>query len=121
MKASSKPKLKSVSLSLTDFSEAREVYKIKEAVNDGVLMTRDLVSEPPNVLTPVTFAARAKDMAGDGLKVKVIGRKEMEKMGMGALLGVAQGSIHEPQMVVFEWNGGQGRSDRGLCRQRGVL
>ncbi|MEQ8509250.1 MAG: leucyl aminopeptidase [Rhodospirillaceae bacterium] len=127
MKASSKPKLKSLSLSLTDFSEAREVYKIKEAVNDGVLMTRDLVSEPPNVLTPVTFAARAKDMAGDGLKVKVIGRKEMEKMGMGALLGVAQGSIHEPQMVVFEWNGA-GKDDptvafvgKGVCFDSGGI
>ncbi|MEQ8734421.1 MAG: leucyl aminopeptidase [Rhodospirillaceae bacterium] len=127
MKASSKPKLKSVSLSLTDFSEAREAYKIKEAVNAGVLMTRDLVSEPPNVLTPVTFAARAKDMAGDGLKVKVIGRKEMEKMGMGALLGVAQGSIHEPQMVVFEWNGA-GKDDptvafvgKGVCFDSGGI
>jgi leucyl aminopeptidase len=44
-------------------------------------------------------------MAGDGLKVKEIGRKDMEKMGMGALLGVAQGSITEPKMIVFEWNG----------------
>lgn len=104
-KADAKPKLKSISVALSAFNGAKEAYKVREAVNAGVLLTRDLISEPPNVLNPVTFAARAKDLAGDGLKVKVLGRKEMEKMGMGALLGVAQGSITEPKMVVFEWNG----------------
>lgn len=109
-KAESKPKLKSISVATSAFSEAKVAYKVREAVNAGVLLTRDLVSEPPNVLNPVTFAARAKELAGDGLKVKVLGRKEMEKMGMGALLGVSQGSITEPKMVVFEWNGA-GKND----------
>lgn len=104
-KPSAKPKLKSISVAASAFADARDAYKVRDAVNSGVLMTRDLVSEPANVLTPVTFAARAKALAGDGLKVKVIGRKEMEKMGMGSLLGVAQGSVQEPQLVVFEWNG----------------
>ncbi|NKB43360.1 MAG: leucyl aminopeptidase [Alphaproteobacteria bacterium] len=126
-KASAKPKLTSISVALLGFGDAREAYKVREAVNAGVLLTRDLVSEPPNVLTPVTFAARAKDLAGGGLKVKVIGRKEMEKMGMGALLGVAQGSIHEPKLVVFEWNGA-GKNDptvafvgKGVCFDSGGI
>jgi leucyl aminopeptidase len=104
-KASAKPKLNSIAVASNAFAEARAAYKVREAVNAGVLLTRDLVSEPPNVLNPVTFAERAKALAGDGLKVKVIGRKDMEKMGMGALLGVSLGSITEPKMVVFEWNG----------------
>ena len=104
-KASAKPKLKSIAVSSNAFADARAAYKVREAVNAGVLLTRDLVSEPPNVLNPVTFSDLAKGMAGDGLKVKEIGRKDMEKMGMGALLGVAQGSITEPKMIVFEWNG----------------
>ena len=92
-KASAKPKLNSIAVASNAFAEARAAYKVREAVNAGVLLTRDLVSEPPNVLNPVTFAERAKALAGDGLKVKVIGRKDMEKMGMGALLGVSLGSI----------------------------
>lgn len=126
-KASAKPKLKSISVAASEFSDARDAYKVREAVNSGVLMTRDLVSEPANVLTPVAFAARAKDLAGDGLKVKVIGRKEMEKMGMGSLLGVAQGSVQEPQLVVFEWNGA-GKDDptvafvgKGVCFDSGGI
>lgn len=126
-KASAKPKLKSVSVAASAFAEARDAYKVRAAVNSGVLMTRDLVSEPANVLTPVAFAARAKDLAGDGLKVKVIGRKEMEKMGMGSLLGVAQGSVQEPQLVVFEWNGA-GKDDptvafvgKGVCFDSGGI
>jgi leucyl aminopeptidase len=126
-KTSAKPKLNSVSVVTPAFAEAREVYKVREKVNAGVLLTRDLVSEPPNVLTPVAFAAKAKALAGDGLKVKVLGRKEMEKMGMGALLGVAQGSVLEPQMVVFEWNGA-GKDDptvafvgKGVCFDSGGI
>lgn len=126
-KASAKPKLKSISVATSAFADARDAYKVRDAVNSGVLMTRDLVSEPANVLTPVAFAARAKELAGDGLKVKVIGRKEMEKMGMGSLLGVAQGSVQEPQMVVFEWNGA-GKDDptvafvgKGVCFDSGGI
>ena len=126
-KASAKPKLKSISMSLTAFADARDAYKVRAAVNEGVTLTRDLVSEPPNVLNPVTFAARAKDLAGGGLKVKVLGRKEMEKLGMGALLGVAQGSVQEPKMVVFEWNGA-GKDDptvafvgKGVCFDSGGI
>lgn len=126
-KASAKPKLKSISVTTSAFADAREAYKVRAAVNSGVVMTRDLVSEPANVLNPVAFAARAKDLAGDGLKVKVIGRKEMEKMGMGSLLGVAQGSVQEPQLVVFEWNGA-GKDDptvafvgKGVCFDSGGI
>lgn len=126
-KASAKPKLNSISVAVSDVGGARTAFKSRDAVNAGVLLTRDLVSEPPNVLTPVTFAARAKELAGSGLKVKVIGRKEMEKMGMGALLGVAQGSIHEPKLVVFEWNGA-GKNDptvafvgKGVCFDSGGI
>jgi len=104
-KAFAKPKLKTIKVATSQTLAARREYKTKEAVNDGVILTRNLVSEPANVLTPAAFADTAKGLAGNGLKAKVLDRGAMEKLGMGALLGVAQGSVNEPRMVIFEWRG----------------
>jgi leucyl aminopeptidase len=76
------------------------------AVADAVVFTRDLVSEPANVLYPVEFARRVKALEGLGLEVEVLGEEEMAKLGMGALLGVGQGSRRESQLVVIQWKGG---------------
>ena len=54
---------------------------------------------------PAEMAERCKKLAELGLKVEVLGPKEMAKLGFGALLGVAQGSVNEPRMVVMQWNG----------------
>ena len=70
---------------------------------DGVVLARDLVNEPPNVLYPEEFARRAKALAKLGLKVEVLGEAEMKKQGFGALLGVGQGSERESQLVVMQW------------------
>lgn len=126
-KADAKPKLKSISVASSAAADARQAYAIHEAINEGVELTRNLVSEPANVLNPKTFADIAKGLAGGGLKVKVLGPKEMEKMSMGALLGVAQGSVNEPRMVVFEWKGA-GKDDptlafvgKGVCFDSGGI
>jgi leucyl aminopeptidase len=63
------------------------------------------VSEPPNVLNPAEMADRCKKLSELGLKVEVLGPREMTRLGFGALLGVAQGSVNEPRMVVLHWNG----------------
>jgi leucyl aminopeptidase len=73
----------------------------------GVALARDLVNEPGNVKSPEFLAAKAKEMAREtGLKCTVLGQKELEKEGCGALLGVAQGSIREPRLIVLEYHGG---------------
>src|SRR4249919_411519 len=78
------------------------------AVVDGVSLTRELVTEPPNIIYPETFVERVKEsVKGLGLEVQVLGRDEMAKLGMGALLGVAQGSVRAPQLLVMKWNGGK--------------
>ena len=78
------------------------------AVVDGVSLTRELVTEPPNIIYPETFVERVKEsVKGLGLDVQVLGADEMAKLGMGALLGVAQGSVRSPQMLVMKWNGGK--------------
>ena len=121
-KPADKPKLKSVAMATSAVSAARNAYGTREAVNAGVMLTRDLVSEPANVLTPKAFAEIAKGLAGRGLEVKVLGPKDMEKLGMGALLGVAQGSVNEPRVVVYEWKGGsKNDSTLAFCRQRCVF
>ncbi len=75
------------------------------AVVDGVFLTRDLVSEPANVMFPKSMAERIKALTHLGVDVEILGEKEMRRLGMGALLGVAQGSVQEPQLVVMKWDG----------------
>ena len=72
-------------------------------VADGVFLARDLVSEPPNVLSPPTFAERVRACAVPGVQVEVIGQPEMERLGFGAFIGVAQGSSQEPQLVILSY------------------
>jgi leucyl aminopeptidase len=84
-----------------------------KAVANGVFVTRDLVSEPPNVLNPAEMAERCRTLTSLGLKVDVLGPKEMTKLGFGALLGVAQGSVNEPRVVVLHWHGAGGPGKKG--------
>jgi leucyl aminopeptidase len=76
------------------------------AVASGVALTRDLVNLPPNVCTPAHMAQMAEQVAEEvGLRVEVLGREEMQALGMGALLAVAQGSDTPPRFIVLEHNG----------------
>jgi leucyl aminopeptidase len=78
------------------------------AVVEGVSLTRELVTEPANIIYPETFVERVlNSIDGLGLDAQVLGREDMAKLGMGALLGVAQGSVREPKMLVLKWNGGK--------------
>ena len=112
-KAEDKPKLSKLAVLTGDAAKSRAAWESHKAVAEGVFLTRDLVSEPPNVLNPAEMAERCKKLTSLGLKVEVFGPKEMQKLGFGALLGVAQGSVNEPRMVVMHWNGsgnGKGKS-----------
>ena len=99
--------LKEVSVLTADAKGARQRFQAFDAVADGVHLARDLVNEPPNHLHPVEFAERMKPLAKLGLKVSVMTPAQMKKLGMNALLGVAQGSAHEARIVVMEWKGGK--------------
>ncbi len=76
------------------------------AVAEGVFFTRDLVNEPANVLTTHDFAARLAAMHELGLEVEILEEDDLFKLGMGALLGVGQGSESPSKVVVMQWNGG---------------
>jgi leucyl aminopeptidase len=76
-------------------------------VVEGVSLTRELVTEPANIIYPESFVERVQAAVEDsGLEIEVLDRKTMEKLGMGALLGVAQGSIREARLMILKWNGG---------------
>jgi len=78
-----------------------------EPVVEGVSLTRELVTEPANIIYPETFVERVrKSLEGTGVEIEVLDRSAMEKLGMGALLGVAQGSVREARLLVLRWNGG---------------
>jgi leucyl aminopeptidase len=96
-----------VSIAVGDVAAARKAFAPRAHVVDGVIMARELVNEPPNVLYPVEFARRASQLRKLGVDVEVLDVKAMTKLGMGALLGVAQGSTQPGRMVVMRWNGGK--------------
>ena len=102
---SKKPTLSKLTIMTKDVAKTRSRWKERNAVVDGVFFARDLVSEPANVLYPKEFAARAKTLTELGVKVEILGEKQMEKLGMGSLLGVGRGSQHESQLVVMQWMG----------------
>ena len=106
LKPTDKPSIKTLALHCAGFANARKKYAGLGKVADGVFFTRDLVSEPPNILYPDTLAKQAKTLEKLGVKVQILGEPQMRKLGMGALLGVGQGSIRESRLVVMQWNGG---------------
>lgn len=94
--------------------ESQKAFNKLAAIAEGNHLTRLVVSEPPNVLYPETMAAYAKELTKIGVKVDVLGEKEMAKLGFGALLGVGQGSIRESQLVVMQWLGGK-KTDKPIA------
>lgn len=71
----------------------------------GIALTRELVTEPPNIIFPESFVERCREMEELGVEITVLDKPKMEALGMGALLGVAQGSAMEPRLLVMRWNG----------------
>ena len=91
----------------------RAAYRPLDALADGVFFTRDLVSEPANVLTPPAYADEIRKLADDGLEVEVLDGDRLSEMGMGAILGVAAGSQHQAYLAVLQWNGAKASDGEG--------
>jgi leucyl aminopeptidase len=115
-KPEDKPKLGKLTLLAADPSRAKAAWEPLHGVAKGVFLSRDLVSEPPNVLNPAEMADRCKKLSDLGVKVEVLGPREMNRLGFGALLGVAQGSANEPRMVVMQWHGASGNGRKAKSK-----
>jgi leucyl aminopeptidase len=99
-------KIQSLRVVAEDPTAAKKAFAVLESRAQGVFETQTVVSEPANVLYPESFATLVqKTLTPLGVRVEVLGKKQLEKLGMGAVLGVAQGSVHEPKVVVLEWKG----------------
>ena len=97
------------------------------SIEKGTFYTRDLVSEPGNILHPDEYAKRIKSLRKFGLKIKIYNDSELKKLGMNTLLGVGQGSIRGSYLVTMEWNGKKDRSNplafvgKGVCFDTGGI
>jgi leucyl aminopeptidase len=116
-----------VSIAVGDATAARKAFVPNAHIVDGVITARDLVNEPPNILFPVEFARRAGQLRKLGVAVDVLDVNAMKRLGMGALLGVAQGSTQPGRTVIMRWNGGK-RGDqpvafigKGVCFDTGGI
>lgn len=86
-------------------ANASDQWQRLSAVAEGVAFTRTLVTEPGNVIYPESFVERCRGHADAGLGIEVLDETQMKALGMGALIGVAQGSIRPPRLLVLSWKG----------------
>jgi len=107
LKDNQKPTLQEIVIVGADSGAAKRYEERWAPVVEGVSLTRELVTEPANIIYPESFVERVQaSIKGSGLEAEVLDAAAMEKLGMGALLGVAQGSVREARMLILKWNGG---------------
>lgn len=95
-----------VTLHVADPDAVNAAIADRGAVVAGTLLARDLINEPANVLGPVEFAAKAAELSALGVEVEILEPAQLEELGMGSLLCVAQGSERPARLVVMQWRGG---------------
>ncbi len=116
-----------IDLACSSPAAAEKAWGRTGGIADGVVLARDLINEPANVLYPIEFARRASALTKLGVGVDVLDVAAMRKLGMGALLGVGQGSEHDSRLVVMRWNGGKRGADpvafigKGVCFDTGGI
>ena len=106
-KPSKVKKLASVKILTAAVAATKSRYAALDALATGVHLARDLVNEPANILHPESFASEIKKLSKLGLVIEVLDEKQMTKLGMGALLGVALGSPRKPRLCIMRWEGGK--------------
>jgi leucyl aminopeptidase len=107
LKDKHKPTLKTVTIVGAGDGAAQRWKGRWEPVAEGIDLTRGLVTEPANIIYPESFVDRCRELSKLGIEMDVLDGKQMKELGMGALLGVAQGSVRDPRLLVLRWNGGK--------------
>ena len=98
-----------------DPDKARAAFARHLAVANGITIARDLVNEPANVLGPIEFAERARELEKAGVEVEILDAAEIEKLKMGALLAVAQGSVRPARVAILQWHGAKSKRAKPLA------
>ena len=124
----SKKESNSIKVNITSSKKFnKKIYDKFKAIELGVNYTKDLVSEPGNILHPDEYAKRLTQLKKIGLKVSVYNEKQLKKMGCNALVGVGQGSIRGSYLVTLEWRGKKSNSKplafvgKGVCFDTGGI
>jgi len=102
-------------------SKAKKAWVARSAIAEGAILARELVNEPANVLGPVEFAEKAAALEALGVTIETLTEKQMKKLGMRALLGVAQGSVRPPRLVAMHWNGNKSKDKPIAFVGKGVV
>jgi len=110
----SKPTVGSLTISGAP-AEARSLWMSYDAIAQGVALTKELVTEPANIIYPESFVERCRHLADLGVEISVLDDKQMAALGMGALLGVAQGSRRPARLLVMKWDGTGGKQERPVA------
>ncbi len=96
-------------------ADASTLWPSYHAIAEGVALTKELVTEPANIIYPESFVERCKHLAELGVEISVLDDKDMAALGMGALLGVAQGSRRPARLLVMKWGGTGGSQERPVA------
>ena len=110
-----KNSVKKITFLTSSPKESEKEYKLLEKISKGVFLTRNLVSEPANVLYPEQFVDDCKILAKAGIELEIFDEKKLKKLGMRALLGVAQGSVRPARVLVMKWMGSKNKKDKPLA------
>jgi len=104
-----------------------KAFQTLSFIKEGVFLTRDLISEPPNVLNPKNYTKEILKLTKLGLKVEILNEKDLKKLEMNSLLGVGQGSTSETFLVIIKWNGRKEKDKpiafvgKGVCFDTGGI
>jgi leucyl aminopeptidase len=118
-----------IRIAVEDVGAGRKAWNDANGIGDGIVLARELVNEPPNVLFPVEFARRAAELKKLGVQVEVLDEPAMKKLGMNALLAVGQGSERDSRLVIMRWNGAKKKKSeapvaivgKGVCFDTGGI
>ena len=105
MKSKKRNLVSKITFCSAEHSKTKKIFEEHKKLAKGVFFTRDLVSEPANVLYPEKFVEYCNFFKKAGLMLKVFDEKKINKLGMDALMGVAKGSVRPPRVLIMEWNG----------------
>lgn len=107
LNAAKTPSVETIKVVAADPKAAKKAYESLAAVAAAIEFSRDLVSEPANILYPEEFARRVKALERLGLEVEILGEKELAKLGFRTLLAVGMGSVRDSYVAIMKWNGGK--------------
>ena len=104
--------VKNLEFLTSNHSQSTQDFVRYQAIAEALFLTRDFISEPPNVLFPESYANKVSNILSEyDISVEILSERDMQDLGMNALLGVGQGSIRESKLVIMKYNGASEDTD----------